>query len=165
MYVAWGLIVFAILVIVLVGVLIAKMVAVSNVSKAQRANIARIRVSVELSEDVGRFGTWHLNVKTREVEWSDYVFDMHRRPKLMGAPTLEQAIGYYHDDDRGAVDQAVRRAMEQGEDFEFRARIVTESGQELAVLARGTCQFDRDGTVIGVLDASSISVCPMSDNC
>lgn len=118
--------------------------------RAVTLELERCRLTLEISEDVGRFGSWHLNVTTNIVKWSDYVFDIHERRHSLGDPMLEQAVNYYHPTDRPAVASAVQLAIEQGEDFEFRARIITELGKELPVLARGTCQIGIDGKVLGI---------------
>lgn len=118
--------------------------------RAVRLELSRCQLTLEISEDVGRFGSWHLDAKTNWVKWSDYVFDMHERRHSLGHPTLENALHYYHPDDRATVETAVTRALEEGEDFEFRARILTDNEKELPVLARGTCQIGGDGDVLGI---------------
>lgn len=133
-----------------VALLAASLKRSNEKSKLINRELERLKMVLELSEDVGRFGTWHLNSETETVNWSSYVFDMHHRPHSNGDPALEDAINYYHVDDRKMVENAVRHAVNEGEDFEFRARIITEMGREVPVLARGTCQFDRHGRVIGV---------------
>ena len=115
-----------------------------------RLELNRCKLTLEISEDVGRFGSWHLDAKTNNVEWSDYIFDMHERRHSLGVPKLENAIDYYHPEDRSMVETAVQRALEQGEDFEYRARIITDQGNEIPVLSRGTCQIGGDGKVLGI---------------
>ncbi len=110
----------------------------------------RCQLTLEVSEDVGRFGSWHLDARTNIVKWSDYVFDMHERRHSLGHPPIENAVDYYHPDDRSMVRAAVMGALEEGEDFEFRARILTENNNEVPVLARGTCQIGGDGAVLGI---------------
>jgi PAS domain-containing protein len=112
--------------------------------------LERCQLTLEISEDVGRFGSWHLDARTNAVKWSDYVFDMHERRHSLGHPLLENAIHYYHPDDRPMVQAAVSSALNEGADFEFRARIITENGNELPVLVRGTCQIGGDGEVLGI---------------
>ena len=118
-------------------------------SELRNARLAldRCQLTLEISEDVGRFGSWHLDARTNVVKWSDYVFDMHERRHSLGHPALENAVHYYHPDDRDMVQTAVNRALEE---FEFRARILTENDNELPVLARGTCQIGGDGDVLGI---------------
>ncbi|WP_321323170.1 PAS domain-containing protein [uncultured Parasphingorhabdus sp.] len=115
-----------------------------------RLDLDRCQLTLEISEDVGRFGSWHLDAATNIVKWSDYVFDMHERRHSLGNPMLENAIDYYHPDDRPMVEEAVARSLDEGADFEFRARILTENGNELPVLARGTCQIGGNGAVLGI---------------
>ena len=112
--------------------------------------LERCQLTLEISEDVGRFGSWHLDARTNAVKWSDYVFDMHERRHSLGHPLLENAIHYYHPDDRPMVQAAVSSALNEGADFEFRARIITENGNELPVLVRGTCQIGGDGEVLSI---------------
>jgi len=118
--------------------------------RAIETELEQCQLTLEISEDVGRFGSWHLDARTNVVKWSDYIFDMHERRHSLGHPLLENAIHYYHPDDRPVVQAAVSSALNEGVDFEFRARIVTENGNELPVLARGTCQIGGDGEVLGI---------------
>jgi len=137
-------------VIVACGYLIVRLRKLQAELLITRLELDRCQLTLEISEDVGRFGSWHLDARTNGVKWSNYVFDMHERRHSLGHPPLENAIHYYHPDDRPMVQAAVARALEEGVDFEFRARILTENGNELPVLARGTCQFGGDGEVLGI---------------
>lgn len=121
----------------------------TDLDDAQQA-LERCQLTLEISEDVGRFGSWHLDARTNFLKWSDYVFDMHERRHCLGHPPLERAIRYYHAEDRPLVETAVKRALEEGADFEFRARILTDTSKEIPVLARGTCQIAGDGEVLGI---------------
>jgi len=118
--------------------------------REMRLELERCQLTLEISEDVGRFGSWHLDARTRAVKWSDYVFDMHERRHSLGHPPINKAVEYYHPEDRVMVQTAVTRALEEGEDFEFRARILTENNKEVPVLARGTCQIGGEGDVLGI---------------
>ena len=115
-----------------------------------RRECNRLKLTLELAEDIGRFGYWQFVTGSEFVFWSDYVFDLHQRPRVSGYPTLEQAINYYHPDDRQMVDDAVSNAIVEGDDFEFSAQIITENGNETPVRARGTCQFDQEGNVLSI---------------
>jgi|GEM_PF-1045823 len=121
-----------------------------NDLQAVQMELDRCQLTLEISEDVGRFGSWHLDARTNNLKWSDYIFDMHERRHSLGHPLLENAIHYYHPNDRPMVQEAIARALDEGADFEFRARILTENGNDLPVLARGTCQIGGDGEVLGI---------------
>ena len=115
-----------------------------------QSEIDRLELTLELSEDVGRFGHWHFDQGSDFVRWSDHVFEIHRRPMILGYPSLAEAIDYYHPSDKATVESAVAHALESGADFEFSARVVALDGTEAPVLARGTCRFSSDGTVLGI---------------
>ena len=136
-------------------------------TQAVAANLSRecnrLRLTLELSEDIGHFGYWQFLTGSEVVLWSDYVFEMHQRPRTSGYPTLEQAINYYHPDDQQMVSDAVSHALVEGDDFEFSAHIITEKGSKMPVRARGTCQFAQDGKVLSIfgcfVDLSDRSYC------
>lgn len=124
---------------------------------AQRANLAlrkdwnQVTLSLDLALGVGRMGNWQFERAETSVVWSDEVFAIHGRDRRRGQPGLQEAIRYYHPDDRLKVADAVQRSLDHGEDFDFRARISADTGEMRDVLVRGTCRYDRDGTTVGVL--------------
>lgn len=111
----------------------------------------RVALSLDLAHGVGRIGNWQYERSDTSLIWSDEVFAIHQRDQRRGHPRLQEAINYYHPDDRLIVADAVQRSLDHGEDFDFRARIVTDAGELHEVMVRGTCRFGRDGTTIGVL--------------
>lgn len=111
----------------------------------------RVTLSLDLALSVGRMGTWQFERSDTSLIWSDEVFAIHQRDQRRGQPGLQEAIGYYHPDDRVQVAAAVQRAIDLGEDYDFRARIITDGGGLREVMSRGTCRYGRDGTTIGVL--------------
>lgn len=111
----------------------------------------RVTLSLDLALSVGRMGNWHFERTDTSLNWSDEVFAIHQRDKMRGQPGLTEAINYYHPDDRIKVADAVQRAIDHGEDYDFRARITTDGGELREVMSRGTCRYGRDGATIGVL--------------
>jgi hypothetical protein len=63
--------------------------------------------------------------------------------------SVEEAVAYYHPEDRELVRAAFNRSLIEGEDFEYHARIVDETGRLRYVLARGAARF-ADGRISGV---------------
>jgi PAS domain-containing protein len=124
---------------------------------AQRENWAlrqdrnRVRLSLDLAHSVGRMGIWQFDRLEASLLWSDEVFVIHQRDRRRGQPGLQEAVSYYHPDDRLKVADAVQRSLDHGEDYDFRARILTDHGEVREVMSRGTCRFGRDGSTIGVL--------------
>lgn len=125
--------------------------------REQRENLAlrqdrnRVTLSLDLALGVGRMGNWQFERSETSLVWSDEVFAIHQRDRRRGQPGVDEAISYYHPDDRLKVADAVQRSLDHGEDYDFRARIITDKGELREVMSRGTCRFGRDGTAIGVI--------------
>ncbi len=113
--------------------------------EAQRTAEAKL----EIVECIAEVGTWQTDDASQFVDWSPHVFAIHCRNPARGRPTLDEAIAYYHPDDRDMVSATVARARSEGEDFEYHARIVDETGRLRHVLARGAARF-ADGKVAGI---------------
>lgn len=141
---------FAFVLILVIAYLVFRLRKLRMKLRAVQSELNRCQLTLEISETIGRFGSWHLDTKTNIVKSSDYIFDMLERRHSFGHPPLENVIHYYHPDDRPMVQAAVAGALDEGADFEFRARILTETGNELPVLTRGTCQIGGDGEVLGI---------------
>ncbi len=125
----------------------------------------RVTLSLDLALGVGRMGNWQFERSETSLIWSDEVFAIHHRDRRRGQPGLQEAISYYHPDDRLKVADAVQRSLDHGEDFDFRARIITDNGQIREVMSRGTCRYGRDGTTIGVIGfIIDLSAGPVSPN-
>lgn len=59
--------------------------------------------------------------------------------------TYKAVLNAVADEDRPAMREAVRHAMEQGEDYEIEHRIEWPDGSEHWILARGRCFYDDNG--------------------
>jgi PAS domain-containing protein len=85
----------------------------------RRAAEERLRLTIAGA----RVGTWEWNVATGEVHWSD------RCAELFGLPPgsalgYEAAMASIDPDDRAAVEEAVRRSLEERADYEAEYRVV-----------------------------------------
>ncbi|MGB3739205.1 MAG: PAS domain-containing protein [Pontixanthobacter sp.] len=114
------------------------------------SELQRVSNSLYLAEKMGGVGTWVLNVANQSVRWSDQVFIIHRRDPGLGEPPLESSINYYHPADRERVGALVECAIDRGESFEFKARLVAEDGTIKIVVSRGMCRTNDAGKVVQV---------------
>ncbi|MDJ1008515.1 MAG: chemotaxis protein CheB [Paracoccaceae bacterium] len=106
-----------------------------------RAALAQLEMVQELA-DVAHF---ELDVTSNHLKWSGKVFDIHGLDRSVKAPTVEEAIRFYHEDDRDRVAAAVRSAVEQGKPFAFRLRLRRADGKIIKVESQGRPLFDDHG--------------------
>lgn len=106
--------------------------------------------ALRMAENVAGVGSWVLLADKSELSWSPQVYAIHDRPEEFGVPPLDEAINYYHPDDRAHVAAHVEKAFETGTGYECRARIVTELGRQKFVISRASCVLDDKGKVTAV---------------
>jgi PAS domain S-box-containing protein len=92
--------------------------------------------NIDLLEGVG---LWRLNIALNKLEWTDQVFEVHGLHPDRFTPTIDSAIERYHKDDQALVAACVHAAIEKGENFEFRARVLRPDGTIRHVRATGQC--------------------------
>jgi PAS domain S-box-containing protein len=89
-------------------------------------------------------GTWHFNVVTGELIWSDKCREIFAiAPDA--ALTYEAFLGMIHPEDRGRVDQAVAEALREKKDYAAEFRIVRPDGAVRWITARGRGHYDDRG--------------------
>ncbi len=105
---------------------------------------------LRMAEQMSGVGTWRLEAASRVAEWSDEVFRIHGVSRDTFDPGFNNAIDFYHPDDRAEVTACVTRAMETGEPYHFKLRIVRGDGEERIVVSRGMAERDPHGAVVAI---------------
>jgi len=97
----------------------------------------RIRKSLKRSESlldvmgrIAKVGGWELDASTLELRWTKETYRIHEVP-LDYVPSLEEAVNFYHPEDRPRLEQAIQRALEHGEPFDMEIRFITAKGKHL----------------------------------
>jgi len=81
----------------------------------------RMRELLERTERIADVGGWELDPDTREVFWTEQLYDLFG----VGRETevsLDLALDVYHEDDRRTVADAVETALDSGEAFDIEVR-------------------------------------------
>ncbi|MBX9574614.1 MAG: PAS domain S-box protein [Caulobacteraceae bacterium] len=117
---------------------------VTDRKAAERAQQELVE-TLSLAEDLAGLGSWKLDVATGQVRWSDQVYLIHGVTPQTFDPSLDDAVGFYHPDDRQAVRDWCARAIETGEAGEFQLRLIRADGEERTVVSRCRPQRDEEG--------------------
>ncbi|WP_123834208.1 EAL domain-containing protein [Methylobacterium currus] len=113
--------------------------------RASEEALAFANRNLVLAEQMARIGHWRVDLASGAVTWSDEVCRMHGRARGDSAVTVEEALGYYHPEDRGRVMALVAEARARRQGFSFKARIVREDGEVRVVVSHGICEPDAAG--------------------
>ena len=95
--------------------------------------------NIDLLEGVGM---WRLDIDTGDVEWTAQIFETYGLQKETFDLNLENALRGFHDDDRDRVTQCINSAIIDGNEFEFRARIVRPDQSVRYVKSAGRAVVD-----------------------
>ncbi|WP_237561258.1 PAS domain-containing protein [Halostella pelagica] len=87
-------------------------------------------------QDIADIGVWEYFPSTGELTWSDGVRRIHGVDEDY-EPSLDDAIDFYHPDDRETITTAVDQATEDGETYDHDLRIVAADGEVRDVRAWG----------------------------
>jgi len=92
-----------------------------------------LRENYTLLNAVGQManvGGWEVDAATRAVKWTEQTYRIHEVP-VEYEPTQEEAINFFHPEDRSKLANAIDRALEFGEPYDLEVRFITAKGQML----------------------------------
>ncbi|MGO4912674.1 sensor histidine kinase [Leeuwenhoekiella sp. W20_SRS_FM14] len=99
---------------------------------------------------VAYIGFWELNLITKAIYWSEVTRKIHEIPEDFKLD-LDIGINFYKEgEDRARLTQVVNRAIEFGESWDEDFTLITYTGKEVYVNARGKAEFE-DGKCVRLL--------------
>jgi len=103
-----------------------------DITKPKQAEEA-LKKSETLLKETGRVakvGGWELDAKTLEVSWTEETYHIYEIP-VGQIPSLEEAIDFFHPDDRPKLELAIQKALQYGEPYDIEVRFTTAKGTHL----------------------------------
>lgn len=103
-------------------------------------------------ESLAEVGAWAIDLDTAVTTWSDRVFMIHDLP-IGSPPSLDEAISFYRDEDRGRIRRNLEQTLQTGLPFSFDADLLTAKGRWRRVRATGELEQwgGRPKRVVGVI--------------
>ncbi|AWZ02382.1 autoinducer 2 sensor kinase/phosphatase LuxQ [Rhodobiaceae bacterium] len=115
--------------------------------KEERHKTELLYRNIDLLEGVG---LWRFNIASDLLEWTDQVYKIHGLHRESFTPTIQSALEQYHPDDQETVSASILEAINKGESFEFRARLVRPDLSICHVRSSGQSELDSDGNPISI---------------
>ena len=114
----------------------------------------RLRHGEEMSLQLSRLaqiGAWEWDLGTQGVTWSPEMFRIHE-VDLGFEPTIEKALGFFSEDARDTLSEALKNAASDGIGFDLELPMSTSRGNRLWVRMLGRAEIE-DGKVFRVYGA------------
>ncbi len=110
-----------------------------------REALNRNETGLQLALQAGNMGSFEWNIQTNEIKWSDNLEAIHGLEPGTFDGTFESFQALIHRDDRAAVLENIRRAVETGANYEVEFRSATLDGHTQWILGKGTVLRDERG--------------------
>lgn len=121
-----------------------------NERKKAEEELQRLNKQLNEAQDIARLGSWHWEIKTNKLAWSDQLYSIYEVKKTEQGVMFEDFINKVHPDDRAFVKEHIENAMRSGKFQTYRHRIVMEDGTVKIMQGRGEVVKDANGEVISM---------------
>jgi PAS domain S-box-containing protein len=105
--------------------------------KQVEADLARARRLLDDAQAISGVGGWEYDVASGRIGWTDQVYRIHGVDRSFDPATVESDLTFYAPDDRAAVAEAFRRAVETGEPYDLEVRLDRADGRRIWVRTMG----------------------------
>jgi P-type Cu+ transporter len=124
---------------------------VQDITGRKQAEEALRKSQILLNETqrITKVGGWEFDPMTNKVTWTDEVYRIHGLSKEYDPSGVDRDIKFYAPEDQRKLSEALRRAVEKGESYDFEMQLVTAQGIKIWVRTIG--QVERqEGKIIRV---------------
>ncbi|ELZ05566.1 PAS/PAC sensor signal transduction histidine kinase [Natrialba asiatica DSM 12278] len=114
--------------------------------KKREEELQRTHELLERAEQIADVGGWEIDTDTREVFWTEHLFEILEIP-YGEEPSLDEALTVYHEEDRPIIENAIEEALDSGTSFDVELRFQTPSGKVRWLHVNGNPDVE-DGEVL-----------------
>ncbi|TWU57993.1 PAS domain-containing protein [Rubripirellula reticaptiva] len=124
----------------------------ADVSERKNAefNLYRSKQDLNEAQRIARMGSWHLNLETNEVQWSDEVYRVFGLDPALPAPTVDEQKQLFVEDSWAKMNAAVENTTRTGVAYEVELEILRIGQYRGWMWARGEVVKDPSGRTIGL---------------
>ena len=115
--------------------------------EALRASEQRLKEA----QNLGQIGDWTFDVGSQIITWSDQVYALYERDPSLGPPTAEEEAAYYKPEQAQILQEYARRAVEEGESFEYDLEAQLHGGRSAYFTATMRPVKDKDDRIISLI--------------
>jgi len=103
------------------------------------------------SQELSRIGSWHWNVVTNEIIWSDMMFKILGFLPMEVEPSYELALHHVHIKDKERYEHVLKKALNDKTNYYLESLITCKDKTTLSVISRGKCILDGQGNLLRMI--------------
>ena len=127
-------------------------VMVKDITKRQQTE-EKLQSSKNLlakAEKIAQIGSWEYNLLTKQLSWSEELFNIWGFPSTQSIPSCEEIFRHIHPNDRTLVRKTLRQGHIEGKSWHINYRLLRSDGSIRYVESRGEPTFNKQKQVLKV---------------
>lgn len=109
--------------------------------KLEHAALEHSERLLKRTGEIAGVGGWSVDLSTSDIHWSDETCRIHGLSPGY-KPRLDEAIEYYAPEARSCIEDAVKRAIEEGVDWDLELPFIQATGRRIWVRSAGNVAFE-----------------------
>lgn len=118
--------------------------------KRQEQQLVKRQQQIELTQRMTRTGYWEMETKSRQMVWSELMYELAEIPQSAGAPSFEEFARMHPEKEIERCEQLFLELVEEGKEFDFETVFITAEDKDRWVRMVGLAEFDKEGAVRSV---------------
>ncbi|MBU1011351.1 MAG: PAS domain S-box protein [Bacteroidetes bacterium] len=116
--------------------------------------IARNEKELKRAQQITHVGSWHLDLETNEVKWTEELYKMYGFDPLLPPPLYTDHMRLFTAESWELLSSSLAKTAETGIPYELELKTVRKDGSNGWMWARGEAEFDKEGKIIGLSGAA-----------
>ncbi len=105
--------------------------------KRAEESLASSNALMEESQEIAKVGGWELDLENSQLYWTKETYRIHETSPEDFNPTVDAGVGYFTDESRERIAQAMEYAIETGEGYDLELETHTTKGTLIQVRTTG----------------------------
>ncbi|MED3823997.1 EAL domain-containing protein [Priestia flexa] len=126
--------------------------AICKKKSEEQLNVMTLQTQLNMEQKLANIGSWYYDVLENESYWSRQmyvIFGMEETSDFI--PSYDEVLTFVHPGDRQRVNQTIKRAIEKGDSYSIKYRLVQPSGHSRIVFEQADPVIDEKNQVVQLL--------------
>lgn len=98
--------------------------------RESQAALVKSEELLNATAKMAKVGGWELDAETKKIAWTEETYRIHELSTDI-KPPLEEAIKYFHPEEREKLSESIKRALKSGEGYDMELRFISAKGKKL----------------------------------